>query len=425
MKLPVAIDSLDNVDDVVGGDVDRVEGFDQCLELGRFRLLRIERDETSRGRRRAGLHHDVLVRDHHGPDLHVAADHDAPRTLVDHHFGARLLIHQRRGQDLRDEQHGIVTVLRGNRHFDVDLIDGPGQGDPVDLDAQLAVDPLGHVGGDLEVGVVLVQHQRDLSVLDEGVEEVLLQPASRVNPSGGGRVGIFQGDRPFGEGVHPGLLGVLGSYQRRQEQPPALEALGRPDRADHAVDPVALAASGGGHRGGDGHQGHVLGVLQLAGRAHRFAHQLQGDRQAPDGRQEFPPVAGSLQSDDYSHAVQRVFFLALDAADTPKRRPPLGRDSRQPGQEHEQHRDQQRASLRPHRKESFSSSGVRLLPPGNERAEFVLRQPVRTAGTGRATPAASRGGNRRGRGRIPVCGSAFRRRSRFVRCCWAGRPWAG
>ena len=49
----------------------------------------------------------------------------------------------------------------------------------------LAVDGLDHVLGDLEVGVVLLQHERDLAVLGEDVEKFLFQPAAVMDAAGG------------------------------------------------------------------------------------------------------------------------------------------------------------------------------------------------------------------------------------------------
>ena len=65
---------------------------------------------------------------------------------------------------------------------------------------------------------LLLQHQRDLAVLGEDVEEILFQAAAVVDAAGGGRGGVVQRDRAFGEGEDAGIPRV-GPDQRRQEQP--------------------------------------------------------------------------------------------------------------------------------------------------------------------------------------------------------------
>ncbi len=110
------------------------------------------------------------------------------------------------------------------------------------LQTHLAVDHLDHVLGDLEIGVVLFQHQRDLAVLGEDVEELLFQPAAVVDAAGGRLRRILQRDRAVGEGQHAAVSRV-GADQRREKQPPAGQALRRAHRADHAVELVALAGA--------------------------------------------------------------------------------------------------------------------------------------------------------------------------------------
>ena len=129
----------------------------------------------------------VLVRDGHGADFHVAADHDRARPLVDDHPRNRPRLHDRQRQHLGDERDRIVAILGRNVHHDVALVEGMGQGGVVaDLLAHLAVDQVGDVLGDLEIGMVLVQHERDAVVLGEGVKELLFQPAAFVDPPGVG-----------------------------------------------------------------------------------------------------------------------------------------------------------------------------------------------------------------------------------------------
>ena len=194
----------------------------------------------ARWRRAARLDHHVLVRHGHGADLHVAADDDRFRPLVDDHAGHGPRLHDRNRQDLRDERHRIVAVLGRNLDDDVALVVGVGDGGVVaHLLLHLPVDFVGDVLRDLEIGVELVQHEREVVVLGEGVEELLLQPAALMDAAAVGHVRVLQRDGPFREGVDP-RAAWIGTDQRCEEQPSADEALGRADRADDAVDLVAL-----------------------------------------------------------------------------------------------------------------------------------------------------------------------------------------
>ncbi len=271
----------------------------------------------------AGLDGQVLMGDGHGTDFHVAADHDRARSLVDDHPRNRLRLPDRQRQHLRYERDRIVAILARNLHHDVALVEGMGQGGGVaHLLAHLAVDRVDNVRGDLEIVMVLVQHERDAVVFREGVKEFLFQPAALMDPPGVGHVFVFHGDGPFGEGIDPGMPGI-GADQRREEQPSARQALGRADRAHDAVDLVALAGPRRRNGGGHENQGHVLRVPQIhqgVGRG-RIAHDRHDLGHAADRRQVAGGVAGPLEPDDHAQSLDRVLFLSLDAADALERQP--------------------------------------------------------------------------------------------------------
>ena len=69
-------------------------------------------------------------------------------------------------------------------------------------------------------------------------------------------------------------------------------------------------------RGGDHHQCHVFCVLKLQWSllTDRVVHPLKHRRQPAHGRQEIRSVARAGKTDHQSHALDRVFFLAFDAA---------------------------------------------------------------------------------------------------------------
>ena len=73
---------------------------------------------------------------------------------------------------------GSSRYCGGIDHFDVHRVERLGQVAVVVLKVELAVDQFGHVLGDLKIGVVLVEHQRDLVVLGKDVEEIFFQPAA-------------------------------------------------------------------------------------------------------------------------------------------------------------------------------------------------------------------------------------------------------
>ena len=117
----------------------------------------------------ARVDHHVFVRDDHGADFHVAADHDAARPFVDHRPGDRLRLEHWQAEQLRHERHRPLFVLRRDDDFDILLVQRPSHFTASSLKAQLVVDQLGNVLGKLKIGMVLFQHQRDLSIFDEKV----------------------------------------------------------------------------------------------------------------------------------------------------------------------------------------------------------------------------------------------------------------
>ena len=210
MESAVAIQSLDNVDNIRRGYMQGIERFDERLEFWRAGIRRIDGHERPGIAGIAGFDHDIFMRHHGGADLHVAAYDDAARPLVDYYSRRGLRLHDGQTEHLRDEQHGILAVLRGNEHFDVDLVERPGQRTPARLNAQPAVDQFRHVLGDLKVGVVLVQNQGNLSVFDEGVEKLLFQLAALENSAAIGDRRIIQGDGQTLEQPEQCGLGVGG-----------------------------------------------------------------------------------------------------------------------------------------------------------------------------------------------------------------------
>ena len=130
----------------------------------------------------------------------------------------------------------------------------------------------------------------------------------------------------------------LRALQRSHEQDAVVQAFGRADRADDAVDLVSLSAAGRRHRGGDHHQGHVLDVLQFCRPvlAQLVAHQLQRRGQGANRRQEIARIAGAFEAHDQSQALQRVFFLPFDSADVLEQRARLQRRAAGERDEHRQ-----------------------------------------------------------------------------------------
>ena len=130
-------------------------------------------------------------------------------------------------------------------------------------------------------------------------------------------LGIVEVNLALGKGVDAIVVDSR-ALQGRDEQLPAGKALGSADRADGAIEHVALPSAGAGDRGRDHHQRDVLDVVfqvELASLADGRAQQLDRLRQAADRVGRAGAVAGSLQADDKAQALQRVFFLAFDVAD--------------------------------------------------------------------------------------------------------------
>ena len=118
------------------------------------------------------------------------------------------------------------------------------------------------------------------------------------------------------------MLGV-GADQRREEQPAARQALGRADRADDAVDLVALAGAGRRNGGRDVTRATFFVSFNSARpvRPWRVAHDRHDLAHAADRGQVAGVVAGAFEPDDHAQALDRVLFLPLDAADAFERQP--------------------------------------------------------------------------------------------------------
>ena len=107
------------------GTLKSVQRIDQSRELGRVATILADPIAVKGGTWNGGVDHDVLVRNHNVANLHVAANDDAARALVDHYHACLGL----RGIALHVEQAGdkvdrIVDVDVGHLHHDVRGVPG-------------------------------------------------------------------------------------------------------------------------------------------------------------------------------------------------------------------------------------------------------------------------------------------------------------
>ena len=91
------------------------------------------------------------------------------------------LANHRQTKDLRDEGNQVILIFKRHGHFDIELVHRLGHRLAAGPKVPLIVDYLGHLLRDLEIRVVLIEHEGDSAVLGEVAGEVFQKLASTVD----------------------------------------------------------------------------------------------------------------------------------------------------------------------------------------------------------------------------------------------------
>ena len=268
------LEHLDDVDDILRGNLQGVEGIDEGGEFGLRPIAgHVERDELARRLRAAGLNQPILVHHGDGADFHVGTDNDRFLSLVDDDLGIGLEASDASVQEQSGELCRIILVERWDDDFNLHLVNGAGA---FVAQVGLRVDPVGEVVRVLERGMVLVHDQHQFAVLDEFILEPRFHLQS-LGDSAGLRTGeVVERDLPLRQAVHCFVIRTRTAHIREQQMP-SRQTLGA-HRADRAIQQIALLSAPRRHRGRDEDESDILYPFQV----------VQGDQTLGIGTQPVP-----------------------------------------------------------------------------------------------------------------------------------------
>ena len=179
MEFSAAIDVLDNVDRVSIRNLQYVQCVYECLKL-RSVFLGLG-DGFKPGRLLSSFNDHVTVGDNDISDLHVSVDHDAASPLIDHNAGLGFRIVGLQLEKVRHELDDVFLVEFGDFDHNICRVDGLHMMRFL-LEIRLP-DCRHHFGYGLEIRMILIQDQRNQSVLSKGSEDVFFHLTTIVDAS--------------------------------------------------------------------------------------------------------------------------------------------------------------------------------------------------------------------------------------------------
>ncbi len=127
VQVAFAFERLDDRDQVFGRNVQRIQRIRQTFQFGVANFVTLFR-ERNQAAANARFDAQIPVSHQDWRDLDISSDHDHAFTFIDDHAIGVAGEPDRDVQQNGDEFDRILTVILGNRDFDVQLIDRAGAG---------------------------------------------------------------------------------------------------------------------------------------------------------------------------------------------------------------------------------------------------------------------------------------------------------